>query len=60
MAQKTTRYVAIMEGEGPGTSRTVFATADPKAVAAVMQIVQERMSHEPGAPPSEANGRTPR
>lgn len=41
---KTTRYVAVHEGEGPGTSRTILATADPDAVAAVVQLLQEHMS----------------
>lgn len=32
-----------MEGEGPGTSRPVLATSDPKTVAAIIRIIQERV-----------------
>lgn len=41
---RTRRYIAILEGEGPGTSRPILATADPDTVAQVIQLLQERMS----------------
>lgn len=47
MQMRTTRYIAVLEGEGPGTSRTVLASADPEAVAAVMRVLGERLSRPP-------------
>jgi hypothetical protein len=41
----TRRYVAVLEGEGPGTSRPILATADPATVAAVIRLIQERLAH---------------
>ena len=50
-SRRTTRYIAIMEGEGPGTSRPIVATADPDTVAAVVRIIQHRMGQSLGSTP---------
>lgn len=43
-APSTTRYVAVYEGEGPGTSRPVIATSDPATVAAITRIIVDRVN----------------
>ena len=45
----TRRYIAVLEGEGPGTSRTILATADPDTVTEVMRIIRERIERLPPA-----------
>ena len=50
-SKETTRYIAVMEGEGPGTSRTILATADPDTVVAVVRIIQDRMGRSPASTP---------
>ncbi len=54
MAGKTTRFVAVLEGEGPGTSRPILATGDPECVEAVTRIIQARLGRSPSpvSPPS--------
>lgn len=47
MSTKTTRYIAVLEGEGPGTSRPIIATADPETVRRVIEIIRERMTAQP-------------
>lgn len=42
--RRTTRYVTVMEGEGPGTSRAIIATSDPETVRRVCEILRERMN----------------
>lgn len=56
MKRKTTRYVAVLEGEGPGTSRPVIATSDQATVAAVLQLIQERLGKDVEAPPAGVEG----
>jgi len=43
---RTMRYVAVLEGEGPGTSRPILATADPGTVDRVLAIIRERLGEE--------------
>ena len=43
-APATTQYVAVLESEGPGTSRPVLATSDPATVEAVIKIIRNRMA----------------
>lgn len=46
---RTRRYIAVLEGEGPGTSRPILATSDPDTVARVIRLLQERMGAEPSS-----------
>jgi len=43
MKRNTTRYVAILEGEGPGTSRPILATSDKDTVDAVLELIKRRL-----------------
>lgn len=43
MEGKTTRYVAVLEGEGSGTSRPIIATSDKATVDAVLELIRDRL-----------------
>lgn len=56
----TTRYIAVLEGEGPGTPRPILATADPEIVSRVIALIRERMTAASSSfevPSPSGNGR---
>lgn len=55
MTRPTTRYVALLEGEGPGTSRPLLITGDKEVVESVTRILESRLMCriEPRIPQSE-------
>jgi hypothetical protein len=40
----TKRFVAVLEADGPGTSRPIFATADPETVTEVMRVIRDHLA----------------